>query len=384
MKVTFPHMGNARILVEDLLGRLDIECLAPPPTTLATVTLGVRHAPELACFPLKVTLGNFIEGLEAGADAGIMVGGIGPCRFGYYAETQRRILARLGYDAPMFILEPPLARPVHFYRAFKRVAPRKSLLDLVRALRVSWKKAVYIEKIEKRVLQLRCYERERGAVSRARRSAIALLERAYLETEIESAYREATELLESVPLVERETARVGIVGEFYLLLEPFVNFDCEETLGSMGFYLEKSVYLTDWLSPSDRNDVAGHPTSLVNRAAEPYLSYFVGGDGRPTIGHSVLFAKEGFDGLLHLMPFTCMPELIARSILPRVSRDLDIPYLSLVIDEQSGRAGVQTRLEAFADLIRARRSHHLKPASERVTWVHAAREREGTATATGA
>ena len=55
------------------------------------------------------------------------------------------------------------------------------------------------------------------------------------------------------------------------------------------------------------------------------------------------------------MPFTCMPETIAKSILPQVSRDLGIPVLSLVIDEMTGRAGVATRLEAFTDLARFRR-----------------------------
>jgi predicted nucleotide-binding protein (sugar kinase/HSP70/actin superfamily) len=54
-------------------------------------------------------------------------------------------------------------------------------------------------------------------------------------------------------------------------------------------------------------------------------------------------------------PFTCIPEIVAKSILPRVSQDFRIPVLSLTIDEQTGRAGVETRLEAFIDLLRERR-----------------------------
>lgn len=55
------------------------------------------------------------------------------------------------------------------------------------------------------------------------------------------------------------------------------------------------------------------------------------------------------------MPFTCIPEIVARSILPRVSRDLGIPVMSLILDEQTGLAGVLTRLEAFVDLLARRR-----------------------------
>jgi predicted nucleotide-binding protein (sugar kinase/HSP70/actin superfamily) len=55
------------------------------------------------------------------------------------------------------------------------------------------------------------------------------------------------------------------------------------------------------------------------------------------------------------VPFTCIPEIVARSILPRVSRDLGIPVMSLILDEQTGLAGVLTRLEAFVDLLARRR-----------------------------
>jgi predicted nucleotide-binding protein (sugar kinase/HSP70/actin superfamily) len=47
---------------------------------------------------------------------------------------------------------------------------------------------------------------------------------------------------------------------------------------------------------------------------------------------------------------------VAKAILPRVSRELGIPILTLFIDEQTGKAGVQTRLEAFVDLLEERRA----------------------------
>lgn len=369
MKLTFPHMGNAHIIVGDLLSRLGIEYLVPPPTTNRTLELGVRYAPEMACYPLKVTLGNFIEGIEAGADAGIMVGGVGPCRFGYYAETQRRILHQIGYKVPMFILEPPAAHPVKFYRTFKQLAPKKSLIDLWRALKVSWKKAVYIERLEAESLKIRCYEKCRGDTTRARNKAVKLLEEAFLEKEIETAYKEGLELLKNVPLEERESPKIGIVGEFFILLEPFVNFDIEIILGEMGFYIERAIYLTDWLNPGVKTPVTGHSKDEVLKAARPYLSHFVGGDGRQTIGHTIIYIKEGFEGIVHLLPFTCMPELIAKSILPKIASEFNIPIIHFVIDEQTGRAGIQTRLEAFAELIRSRHLKGFYPDKERINWI---------------
>lgn len=49
-----------------------------------------------------------------------------------------------------------------------------------------------------------------------------------------------------------------------------------------------------------------------------------------------------------------MPEITARSVLSRVSRDLALPILSLSLDEQTGKAGTITRLEAFVDFLARR------------------------------
>ena len=66
------------------------------------------------------------------------------------------------------------------------------------------------------------------------------------------------------------------------------------------------------------------------------------------------FAARGFDGVVHLMPFACLPELVNLGKFPAVSEELQMPILSLSLDEQMGEAHVKTRLEAFADLIRSK------------------------------
>lgn len=356
MKVTFPHMGTVELLMKDLLTRLEVDFVVPPQTTTRTIKLGSRYAPEFACLPLKITIGNLIEGLEAGADTLIMAGGIGPCRFGYYADIQRRIIAEAGYGFEMIVVEPVSAGIFDFIRTFKRLAPKKNVWQIWNAIKTSFGKARAIDELEKKALQVRGFERSLGDTDRARKKALHLLDRAFLKEEIEQARREALSLISNVEQVIPESyLKIGLVGEFYLLLEPFANFDLEGFLGQMGVYLEKAVYLSDWIGPSDLNPVQGLAEEEVAAAAWPYLSQHVGGEGRSTIGHVVDCQRRGFDGVIHLLPFTCMPETIAKSILPKVSRELDIPILTVVIDEQTGKTGVITRLEAFLDLLWARK-----------------------------
>ena len=64
------------------------------------------------------------------------------------------------------------------------------------------------------------------------------------------------------------------------------------------------------------------------------------------------------------MPFSCMPEIVAQNILPKVSIQENIPVLELVLDEQTGKAGNITRIEAFADLIKRRKLKNIKENEE--------------------
>ena len=355
MKIAWPNMGSLEFVLGSVFEELGIDYVMPPPNSQRTLELGARHGPEFACFPLKTTLGNFIEAIEEGADTLIMVAGRGPCRFGYYAETQRRILEEAGYRFQMVPLEFEPARIPATLRRLQRLKQGRSWAAVYRAVKFALTKAHLIDRLEQQALHQRCRERERGATTAALKRCYELVWDAGSYADLEGVEKEAFSLLYSVPRAQREEIRIGIVGEFYLVLEPFFSLDVERQLGDLGAYVERNIYLTDWLRPSGERPVFGHHEHASERAALPYLTHGVGGEGIYTVGDTALFHHMGFDGVVQLMPFTCMPETIAKSILPRVSRDLGIPVLSLVIDEMTGRAGVTTRLEAFADLARFRR-----------------------------
>jgi len=355
LKISWPHMGSLEIILGGVFEELQLDYVLPPPNSQRTLELGARYGPEFACFPLKTTLGNFIEAIEAGADTLIMVAGRGPCRFGFYAETQRRILKEAGYDFQMVPLEFEPGKIPLLIKRLHRLKQGRSWASLARAVKFGLTKAFLVDRLEQQALHQRHLDRERGATTTALKKCYRMVWEAATYDALRRVEREAFELMQSVPRVEREEVKIAVIGEFYLVLEPFFNLQVEEQLGNLGAYVERSIYLTDWLRPSGKKPVAGHHERESEEAARPYLTHFVGGEGLNSVGDTVLYSRHGFDGVVHLMPFTCMPETIAKSILPQVSRDLGIPVLSLVIDEMTGKAGVATRLEAFVDLARFRR-----------------------------
>lgn len=116
MKITYPNMGSLNMILKTMFEGIGVEVVDPPPSTNKTLTLGVRNSHEFVCLPFKINVGNFIEALDKGADTIIMLGGIGPCRFGYYGQVQKEILKDLGYDFKMIIVDPPHGRLIDFLK----------------------------------------------------------------------------------------------------------------------------------------------------------------------------------------------------------------------------------------------------------------------------
>ncbi|MFH0794525.1 MAG: hypothetical protein V2A74_10895, partial [bacterium] len=89
--------------------------------------------------------------------------------------------------------------------------------------------------------------------------------------------------------------------------------------------------------------------------ARPYLQSLVGGHALDSVAYTIRCAREGYDGVIHVAPAGCMPEISVRPILRRISQDLDIPVFECSFDEHTSHVGLVTRLEAFVDVLYERR-----------------------------
>lgn len=354
LKTTFPHLGNFHIPCKALLHELDLEPVVPPPTSGRTIALGTQIAPEFACFPLKVNLGNYIEAIEAGAECVFMAGGVGPCRFGYYGEVQREILKDAGYPVDFFVFEAPQTQPWKLWSHVKRFVPRRTVSHLRNALYIFWLKARAIDEFDRLANKIRPVEQSRGITSRIQNDFYHQIDNAATAREVKTILANFSAQLKTVAATSApEALRIVLVGEIYMVLEFRVNFQIEKTLGEMGVEVKRTIYLSDW--------ILEHLCSNLEKAdwfkrlqflAKPYLENAVGGHGLETIAHTVAGGVNRFQGAIELAPFTCMPEIVAMQALPAVSRDYSLPILTLILDEHSAAAGIETRLEAFIDLLR--------------------------------
>src|SRR3989339_333027 len=103
IKVSFPHMGTVYVVVATLIRSLGGEVIVPPSTSKKTLSIGTKYSPEAICLPYKLVLGNYIEAIEAGADAVLMIDSPGTCRLGQYSNIARTALTDLGYNNVEFV-----------------------------------------------------------------------------------------------------------------------------------------------------------------------------------------------------------------------------------------------------------------------------------------
>ena len=360
MKVTFPHMGNTFIVAKVLLDSLGVDYIIPPSISKKELEIGLRYCPEMACIPLKLNIGNFMQAINMGADTILMVGGFGPCRLGYYGEMHREILRYNGFDIEVITLEVSKGQVGEFISKIKRITNNSSYFKVVKAVRDAAKAANYVDQLEKLTFKTRPREKVKGETDKIYSEFLNKILKVKGIKEVKSLVEHSVNRLSSIEMDKKfEPIRVGIVGEIFSIIEPFTNFNIEKKLGQMGVEVERSLMISDWIKEHIiKNALLLKKDSKLKKAAKPYLGRMIGGHAQETIGNTVLFSQRGYDGVVQIYPLTCMPEIVAGSILPNISNEHELPILSLIVDEMTGEEGFKTRLEAFVDLLNSRRERN--------------------------
>lgn len=362
MIVTYPHVGEAYVALEVLFHAMGLDVISPPLSSRRTLTLGAQLSPEFICVPFKVILGNMMEALELGADTVFTLEKQSGCRLGYYPKIQEAVLREQGYDFTMYPLQLMDGSAVTAIKELRRTTgvPLRKILHGI-ALGLPVMKTV--DDLESAAHRIRPRELTPGAASKVVHEAKKRLRQVTDFATFRRIRRESLAALNDIPIDRRRRPlKIVILGEFYVVLDAFLNMNMEEELGRWGVEVERSIYIGAWLDFNMFLRVFKVPeTRSVERVARPYLRRNVAGDGLKSIGETILHAQAGYDGVLHVQPFTCAPEIVAANIMPDVARDYDIPVLPLVFDEQTGHSGVLTRLEAFVDLLERRRDNGRGP-----------------------
>ena len=253
-------------------------------------------------------------------------------------------------------------------------------VGFVRALdaltHTGWAKLHAAEDLRARSLIIRAHELERGATTHAYREGIELLRAAHSRRDVILAHRGAKRLLARVPADRRPLPRIAVVGEIYVSLSSFANRGTIENLvGREKLEVVEGVSLGDFLRHTlhelRRRLIVGAPgvRTLVaflarrnirilaqrprDEKARPFLGREVGGDGLLSAARARTLIEDGVDGVLHVFPFKCMPEGIAKDALTEMTDFYGVRYLPLSFGKEMEIERLKTEVTTFAAILHA-------------------------------
>ncbi|MCD8054223.1 MAG: hypothetical protein LUF00_09280 [Lachnospiraceae bacterium] len=343
-KVAFPLFSHYNLPIKYFIETsMNAEYILQPPMTRRTMDLGARYSPDSVCTPFKTTLGSMIEALEAGADTLIMTMGV--CRLGYYGELQEEILRRQGYDFDFVnFSEYATGKPKDYLKVLRQVDPKLSLPKMTRALTEALRMVAHLDEIEELYYKNCGFEVHPGDYRKTRDHFLMAMQLAAGSHDIEEGYKTVKREMAAIPLKKPDRRiRVGVIGEYYTVMDPFSNLNLEQKLADMGVEVHR------WMNVSNRN-LHYHEKNLRVQIGD-YCEYNMGPTSTANIWAAKYYASHGFDGIVHVKSAGCTPETDIEPVLRRIGAEYRIPILYLTYDTQTSDTGLDTRLEAFYDML---------------------------------
>lgn len=297
--VSFPRMGTEYTLqIKKSIESLGIKVMLPPQISNKTKEIGVKHSADMMCFPYKVTLGNIVEMIDSGVNTILMYDSCGQCRLKQYYKLQELALKEMGYKFQIISINFKTIIPV-----LKRLSG-KSTLTVFLAVKDMIKG---IKKID---------------------------DRKY----------------------EWKELNIGICGEVFCCCESTVNYDIEKKLKGLGAnpintanlseFIYESLKFRKWFKDEKRE---------YKRRAMTYFNGKLGGHGIQNVYNVMYMIDKKIDGIIHLLPLTCMPDVTVETVINKLCRDAKVPLLRFHLDETDSEANMDTRVETFVELIRRRK-----------------------------
>lgn len=132
---------------------------------------------------------------------------------------------------------------------------------------------------------------------------------------------------------------IALLGHPYNIYDNFVNMNLVEKLHDFGVGITTEEFVPE-------ANIDEEVSKLFKR---PFWSFARNSYGAASYLHSI----NKIDGIIYISSFACgIDSVVIELIKDRIG---DFPFLILKIDEQTGEAGVNTRIEAFVDMIERRK-----------------------------
>lgn len=145
---------------------------------------------------------------------------------------------------------------------------------------------------------------------------------------------------------------IAVIGHVYNLYDSYINMNMINKLRDAG----ANVITIEMIDGQ-----------VINEKSNMLPKRMFWNFGRKALGSTLhILERDDIDGIIYTMSFGCGVDSFVCDLIERkVRRSANIPFIVLTIDEHSGEAGMNTRLEAFIDMITIKLSQRLNSTNPR-------------------
>jgi len=399
-RVYLPYMIDHGYALSAAMRHCGVDAEPLPESDDLTLEIGRIHTTGKECYPSIITTGDIVKktmapDFDADHAAFFMPGASGPCRFGQYNRLHRMVLDELGLQqVPILVFD-------------QTGGYHRDMASLGRGFRLhAWRAITILDSMQKMQLERRPYEVNKGETDAVYQEWLdALVKNVGKDSNtLKEFSRRVRDAFESVK-IDRSTPkpRIGIVGEIFVRSNRFANDSLVRKLEALGAQCGVPP-LEEWLDYIDhqrkrrnrlhleggwRDWAKQKLTEIVQEnVAEPlrkqfdnsielftrelstqeilnrgktYLTPAVEGEAILSMGRVVEYAEHGFNGLVNIIPFGCMPGTIVSLLLHQFRQDYSLPVLNVVV-EGTKDPSQDIRFEAFVQqcyehMIQNRQAH---------------------------
>lgn len=296
---------------------LGAEVVTSSDTCKKIIDDGVKTCVDETCLPVKTFVGHVIDLKEKGVDYIFVPRVISVERHRYLCSKflgLPDLVRNLVSDLPQIIdMKIDYYRGEEFMeREIIRVG--KLFVDSTSKIKDAYEKSLKIQKVFENIMR-----------------------KGFLNTE-------AIKIMEGKKLDANSKGdlKIALLAHSYDIMDDYLSMGLVNRLKNMGAYV-----LTTNMIERDK----------IEKGAGKLQKDLFWNYGRDILGSGKYFIQsKEVDGVISVSAFGCGPDSITDDLLERdYKRDGSIPYMSITIDEHTGEAGLNTRLEAFMDLLRWRK-----------------------------
>jgi predicted nucleotide-binding protein (sugar kinase/HSP70/actin superfamily) len=290
-----------------------------PPTNKAILDKGVRHSVPEICVPIKIYTGHVVELLDRQVD---------------YVYIPRFVSIRKGDTfCPKFLGLPDMLR---------QTIPELGTKMITHHLNSKTEDITGIhEYIELGKLFTDDRRKITKAIQKGREKWLAFRDYCY-KNQYDCKQANERVLTGKEPKAEKLPLKIGVIGYVYNIYDNFISMDILKRLREMG----ASVVTFEMLDQKViEEQLQRFPKTLFWTFSNKLLA-----------AAYAFFEDSSFDGVIHVTAFGCGPDSFLGKILELDSAKYQKPFMTVRIDEHTGENHLQTRVEAFVDMIAKKKS----------------------------